>query len=153
MNLDQLSALLVKCSRCPLRESASAPVPGLGNPNARYLLIGEAPGVNEDRVGMPFVGTSGKRLNRLLALAKIDVNDCYLTNVCRCLPPRVKGKIRAPRKTERLLCYPWLKAELSIVKPQIVIPLGAVPLSLFTDVGVKQLHGTQFEYELEVDDA
>jgi len=119
---------------------------------AKYFLIGEAPGKNEDKQGMPFVGSSGKRLNKLLALAGIDENECYFSNVCRCWPPKVKGKQRQPKKAERLACYPWLKAELSLVRPQIVIPLGAVPLSLFTDVGITQLHGTQFPYELDLED-
>ena len=82
--LDELAKTIKACTRCPLRENSTAPVPGFGNPNAKYVLIGEAPGANEDRLGIPFIGLAGKRLNQLLELAKIDINECYLTNVCRC---------------------------------------------------------------------
>uniref|UniRef100_A0A6M3JLW2 Putative uracil DNA glycosylase superfamily protein n=1 Tax=viral metagenome TaxID=1070528 RepID=A0A6M3JLW2_9ZZZZ len=152
MNLNQIASQILNCQRCGLRENASAPVPGVGSPTAKYLILGEAPGKNEDKYGVPFVGAAGRRLNRLLDLAGIDINDCYLSNVCHCWPPKVKGKQRAPRKAERLACYPWLKAEVSIIKPSVVIPLGATPLSLFTDTGITQLHGTQFQYEWEIDE-
>uniref|UniRef100_A0A6M3XB50 Type-4 uracil-DNA glycosylase n=1 Tax=viral metagenome TaxID=1070528 RepID=A0A6M3XB50_9ZZZZ len=153
MSLEKHARQLVRCTRCPLRENATCPVPGIGSEEATYFLIGEAPGKSEDKDGVPFVGASGKRLNRLLALAQIDINDCYLTNVVKCWPPKVRGKQRAPKKSERLACWPWLKQELQLVQPKIIIPLGAVPLSLFTDVGIKQLHGTTFTYELELDEA
>jgi len=149
MNLDQLAQQLVKCTRCPLRENATQPVPGIGAEKAKYFLLGEAPGHNEDKCGIPFVGDAGRRLDKLLALAKIDKNECYFSNTVRCWPPKVKGKQRAPNKKERLACYPWLKMELDIIKPEIIIPLGAVPLSLFTDIGITQLHGTCFEYEID----
>lgn len=150
--LTELSERLRLCSRCELRAEATAPVPGIGSHKATYFIMGEAPGQNEDETGTPFVGLAGKRLNKLLALGGIDPNDCYFSNTCRCLPPKVSGKRRAPRKGERLACYPWLKEELKIIKPKVIIPLGAVPLTLFTEVGITQLHGTQFKAALTLDE-
>ena len=93
------------------------------------MIIGEAPGAQEDKAGIPFIGAAGKRLNQLLELAGIDLSQCYITNVCKCLPPKVSGKRRAPRKAERLSCYGYLKKEIEIVRPEYIITLGATPLS------------------------
>lgn len=148
--LEELSKQIALCTRCPLRQSATQPVPGIGE-GRKYLILGEAPGSSEDKAGIPFVGASGRRLNQLLELAKIDTKDCYITNVCKCLPPRVSGKMRAPRKAERLACYPFLKEELKIVRPEIIITTGSTPLSLFSPYGISQMHGTLFDYELNLD--
>ena len=123
--LDDLAERVRACEKCPLREEARQPVPGIGSETPKFFIIGEAPGREEDKAGIPFVGTSGKRLNKLLALAHIDLNDCYVTNVCKCRPP----SNRQPKKSERLTCYPWLKEELRLLKPKTIITLGAMPLS------------------------
>ena len=143
--LQQIKAQIKECSRCPLRETATRPVPGLGNPDAKYILIGEAPGSNEDKAGIPFVGQAGKRLNQLIELGKIDINQCYLTNVCRCRPP---GN-RQPRKPEVKACVDYLWQEIRIIRPSTIITLGATPLKLFSDSGVSQLHGSMFEFEVK----
>jgi len=148
VTLEELADQVKSCTRCPLRENATSPVAGLGEVGAKYFLLGEAPGKDEDKFGVPFIGLAGKRLNRLLALAGIDPNDCYITNVVKCRPPKqlAGGKTtnRQPRKSERLACYPFLKQELDLVKPKYIITLGATPLSLFTQTGISQLHGTMF---------
>ena len=141
--LEQISKDILACQRCELRQNATAPVPGIGNIGARYLLIGEAPGREEDEASVPFVGSSGRRLDKLIGLANISLNDCYLSNVCRCRPPIN----RTPRKKEIKACVDFLWREIELVKPVYVVTLGATPLSLFTSEGVRSLHGTQFEYE------
>ena len=143
--LKALSKEIKACTRCPLRENASCPVPGFGNPEAKYLLIGESPGRDEDRSGIPFVGQAGKRLNELLELAGIDINDCYLTNVCRCRPP----SNRDPKKVEVRACVPFLWREIRAIKPEYIITLGRTPLQLFSPYGVSVMHGTMFTYEME----
>jgi len=145
--LENLAEQIKSCTRCQLRENCACPVPGNGVAGAKYMLIGEAPGRNEDEAGVPFVGLAGKRLNKLLALAQIDLNDCYLTNVIRCRPV----KNRDPRKAEIKSCLHWLQAEIKLVKPQTIITLGRVPLSLFSPYGIKAIHGCQFMWELEDD--
>ena len=149
--LEELSKQIELCTRCPLRQNSTAPVPGIGE-GRRYLVLGEACGAQEDKAGIPFIGLSGKRLNQLLELAGINLKDCFITNVCKCLPPKVSGKRRAPRKAERLSCYGWLQQELSIIKPTYIIALGATPASLFTDYGISQIHGTMAQTEIPLAD-
>lgn len=144
MDLENLAEQIKQCTRCALREGATQPVPGFGNVGAKYFLIGEAPGREEDEAGIPFVGKAGQRLNELIALAGIDINDCYFSNVCRCRP---EGNA-TPRKAYIRACYQWLKQEIELVQPEYIITLGATPLGLFTATGVSQLHGTMFEAEL-----
>jgi len=125
--------------------TATRPVPGHGIAGVKYFLIGEAPGRDEDAAGIPFVGSAGRRLDKLLELAGIDINDCYLSNVCRCRPPQN----RTPRKKEIRECVDFLWREIKLVKPEYVITLGSTPLSLFSEHGVTQMHGTMFEWEME----
>ena len=146
MNLSELSTQIRECSRCELREGATQPVPGCGSPNATYFILGEAPGKEEDKRGVPFIGAAGKRLDKLLSLANIDPNDCYLTNAVKCRPP----ENRDPRKKELRTCYHWLQEELRIVKPQYIISLGRVPLSLFTAEGLRTLHGTMLPIDIDL---
>ena len=138
MKLDTLAKQVQGCQKCDLRFECTQPVPGIGVESAQYFIIGEAPGADEDKSGVPFTGMSGRRLNRLLELAKIDINDCYLTNVVKCRP--VKNK--APGKQEIKSCLPWLLAELESVNFKQIITLGATPLSLFSEEGIRQVHGT-----------
>ncbi len=145
--LEELNAEILACTKCPLRAGATQPVCGFGEIGAKYFLIGEAPGRNEDAAGMPFVGMAGKRLNQLLEIAGIKQEDCYLTNVCRCRPERNRN----PRKSEIKACSPFLWREIRIVKPQTIITLGSTPLSLFSTQGVSSMHGTRFEWELTDD--
>jgi DNA polymerase len=145
MNLKELQQSILNCTACPLREHATAPVIGNGEIPSKYLLLGEAPGREEDKAGVPFVGKAGQRLDKLIALAGMDINDCYLTNVCRCRPP---GN-RTPKKAEVNACVKYLWAEIKLVQPEYIIALGATPLKLFCSSGVRQMHGTMFEYELK----
>lgn len=144
MTLDDLAEQISNCTQCELRQHATAPVPGIGDIGAKYFLIGEAPGAEEDKEGIPFIGMAGRRLDELLELAGIDKNDCYFTNACKCRPP----KNSTPRKAYIRACYPWLLQELKLVKPKYIITLGAVPLSLFSSSGVSNMHGTLFEVDV-----
>ena len=144
-SLNQIDRDIKACQRCALRQNATQPVCGLGNIGAKYFLIGEAPGANEDEVGTPFVGQAGKRLDKLLGLGKIDINDCFLSNVCRCRPPNN----RDPRKQEIRSCVEFLWREIRLVKPEYLITLGSLSLSLFCPYGIRQMHGTQFSFDLD----
>ena len=143
--LDNIAKEIKACKRCELRRGATLPVPGWGNVGSKYFLLGEAPGREEDEQNLPFVGSAGRRLDKLLALAGIGNNDCYLSNVCRCRPPAN----RDPRKKEIKACVEFLWREIRVVEPTYLITLGSVPLSLFCPSGVRQMHGTMFEWELE----
>ena len=147
-SLNLISQDILQCQRCELRMNATRPVCGHGSLGAKYFLIGEAPGSQEDVEGVPFVGQAGRRLDKLLALAGIDINDCFLSNVCRCRPP----SNRTPKKKEIKACVEFLWREIRLVKPETLITLGATPLGLFTQSGgVSQLHGTSFEWEMPND--
>jgi uracil-DNA glycosylase family 4 len=141
-DLATVSLNIAACTRCALREGCTQPVPGLGDIDVKYMLIGEAPGKREDEAGVPFIGSAGKKLDKLLAKAGIDKNDCYFTNTCRCRPPFEDGKQKKPSKRQIKLCLPYLWAEIELVHPQFIITLGGIPLSIVTDTGITKLHGT-----------
>lgn len=142
--LDELRNQILQCSQCPLREEASAPVPGLWIPNSEFFFIGEAPGAREDIAGVPFIGQAGRKLNQLLEMAGIDINQCSLDNVVKCRPP----KNRDPRKKEIRTCVHWLWEAIRLVKPKRLVTLGRIPLSLFCPYGIKQMHGTCMTVEV-----
>lgn len=143
--LQQLAERVNKCTKCSLRETATQPVMGIGALDAKYLIIGEAPGKEEDKLGCPFVGSAGKRLNKLIALAGIDENEIYITNTIRCRPP----KNRDPRKGELSACAEWLSEEIRLVEPEYIISLGRMPLGIFSPYKISQMHGTMLKFEWE----
>ncbi len=144
MNLKDIEEQIRACNKCPLREGATQPVPGLGDIGAKFFIIGEAPGREEDKAGMPFVGSAGRRLNQLIEKAGIDINDCYITNVCKCRPPQN----RTPKKAEVRACVPLLIDEIRAVQSSQIICLGTTPITLFSDNPVSQMHGTVFDFDL-----
>ena len=128
--LEKLRQAARKCRACDLWRNATQTVFGEGKPNASIMLIGEQPGDQEDRVGRPFVGPAGKVLADALAEAGIDRSAVYVTNVVKHFrwEPGERGKRRIhkkPRASEIQACRPWLDAELALVKPEIVVCLGA----------------------------
>ena len=139
--LQELSRSIKACSACELRESCTAPVPGIGTLNAEYLICGEAPGKEEDLEGIPFIGASGKRLDKLLDLAGIDRDSIFISNTVRCRPP----DNAKPKKRHVKRCIKFLFDEIALVKPKKIITLGSTPLSAVTDKGITKLHGTMFE--------
>jgi uracil-DNA glycosylase len=124
------------CRGCDLWERATQTVFGEGRPGARVMLVGEQPGDKEDRAGRPFVGPSGQLLDRALAEAGIDREQVYITNAVKHFKWTPKGKFRLhakPTTTEIRACHPWLAAELSVVKPDIVVCLGASAAQMVID--------------------
>jgi DNA polymerase len=111
---------LTDCTRCGLSKSRTNVVKGTGNTNCVMMLIGEAPGFDEDRIGRPFVGKAGKILDRYLNKAKIKRVDIYITNVVKCRPP----KNRDPFDYEKGECECWLKLELKKINPLVIVTLG-----------------------------
>ena len=115
-------------------------VPGEGDPNAEIMLVGEAPGANEDREGRPFVGRAGKILDELLAAAGLEREQVYITNVVKARPPGT----RDPRAAEVAHNMPWLEAQLALIQPRLVVPLGRHALAHFTDgAKIAEVHGTE----------
>ena len=115
-------------------------VPGEGNPEADVMLVGEAPGASEDEQGRPFVGRAGRLLDEVLAEAGLEREDVYITNVVKARPP----KNRDPKSGEVAHHMPWLEAELALVQPGLVVPLGRHALAHFTDgAKISDVHGTE----------
>lgn len=123
-------------------ESCTTFVPGEGDPDARIVLVGEAPGANEDRVGRPFVGAAGKFLDTLLAEAGLARGEIFVTNVLKARPP---GN-RDPRADEVAHSWPWLEAQLAVIEPELVVPLGRHALARFDPaVKIADVHGRPHE--------
>jgi uracil-DNA glycosylase len=119
-----------ECRGCPLHRDATGTVFGRGDPGARLMLVGEQPGDQEDREGVPFVGPAGRLLHRALAEAGIDEKDLYVTNAVKHFKftrdeTRKRRIHKAPSPRETLACRPWLMAELRLVSPELIVVLGA----------------------------
>ncbi|HEX5266605.1 MAG TPA: uracil-DNA glycosylase [Acidimicrobiales bacterium] len=146
MTLEELRAEGVACTRCALAGSRTQVVFGVGNPRAGLMLIGEGPGRDEDLQGEPFVGRSGKLLDRLLAEEMgIDRTGCYIANVLMCRPP---GN-RDPRPEEIESCRPHLQAKIELMRPRVMITLGnfATRFVLERTEGIKRLRGRVYPYD------
>jgi uracil-DNA glycosylase len=126
--LESLRKAAAGCRACPLWERGTQTVFGEGDSHARVMLVGEQPGNEEDLAGRPFVGPAGKLLDRALAAAGIERDRVYVTNVVKHFKwePRGKRRIHAkPNAAEIAACRPWLDAELELIKPEILVCLGA----------------------------
>lgn len=144
--LDQLNASMSVCSNCALHCGASHVVPGDGNPDAQIMFIGEAPGKNEDLQGIPFVGSSGKILEKMFESIKLKREDVYLTNICKCRPP----ENRDPLPEEIAACLPWLEKQIQIIDPKIIVTLGKFALtSLLPTAKISELHGKILEVDFK----
>jgi DNA polymerase len=123
-------------------EQATNLVPGEGSPTAAVMLVGEAPGASEDKSGRPFVGSAGKLLDRLLEEAGLERGDVFITNVVKARPP---GN-RDPKADEVAHHLPWLEAQLDVIRPKLLVPLGRHALNRFApDVKITQAHGSVIE--------
>ncbi len=123
-------------------EDATNLVPGEGSATAKVVLVGEAPGAREDETGRPFVGGAGKLLDRLLAEAGLARGDVFITNVVKARPPAN----RDPKADEVAHHLPWLEAQLEVIRPKLLVPLGRHALVRFApDAKITQAHGRVME--------
>jgi len=127
--LNRLRQCSLACSACGLRQGCQQVVFDQGNPQARVMLVGEAPGADEDRLGIPFVGAAGQLLNRILEAVGLNRDDLYITNVIKCRPP---GN-RLPDQAEVERCLPYLKKQIELVSPSIVVCLGSLAAKTLVD--------------------
>jgi uracil-DNA glycosylase len=127
-SLKQLREDARKCQDCPLWANATQTVFGAGDPHARVMLVGEQPGDEEDRKGLPFVGPAGRLLDRALEAAGIEREHLYVTNAVKHFKWQARGKRRlhkTPAQREVDACHPWLEQEIATVKPRVIVALGA----------------------------
>ena len=143
--LELLAADASVCTRCRLSEGRTNVVFGSGSPTARLLFVGEGPGAEEDRTGLPFVGRSGKLLDRLM-LEEIGITRAraYIANVVKCRPP----DNRDPKPDEIDACRPYLAQQLDLIRPAVVVTLGrfAAQWLLNTTEGIMKLRGRSYPF-------
>ena len=144
-SLEKLDSAISKCVRCGLGATRKNFVFGVGNPNAKLVLIGEAPGADEDDQGEPFVGRAGQLLNKILAAVELRREDVYICNILKCRPPNN----RDPLPEEAEACEPYLKKQLEIIKPKIILCLGRIAgqTLLKTNATLTELRKSTYEYE------
>lgn len=116
------------CKLCKLCEGRTQVVPGVGPIPCEIMLVGEAPGAQEDKDGKPFVGRSGQLLRRAMQSVVLDVAHSYITNAVKCRPP----SNRKPSEVELVACHKWLREEILAVKPKVIVALGATALDALT---------------------
>ena len=134
VSLEEIRACVGDCQLCPLGQTRTILVFGVGNPHARVMFVGEGPGRNEDLRGEPFVGAAGQKLNGLLAEAGLRREDIYIANVVKCRPP---GN-RNPKPEEIEACAPFLREQIRSIWPDVIVCLGnfATQFILKTELGV-----------------
>jgi len=137
--LADIEAEARECTRCPLCEGRTNVVFGAGDEHARVLIVGEAPGKNEDAKGLPFVGAAGKFLDELLEAADLTREQVYIANVLKCRPP----SNRNPKVEEIEACAPFLREQTQSISPALIVTMGnfATQFILRTQVGITELRG------------
>jgi len=142
-DLDVLQVAASTCVRCGLADTRTQVVFGSGRPHADLLLLGEAPGADEDRLGQPFVGRSGQLLVRLLGEELgLGRDDVYIANIAKCRPP----DNRNPTRAEAESCRPWLDGQLDAVAPRVVVTFGNVPTQAMLGIrdGITKVRGSTY---------
>jgi len=145
--LQELREITANFQGCNLKKTAAHTVFGDGAENARIVLVGEAPGADEDRIGRPFVGRCGKLLDKMLASIGVERQNCFITNV---LPWRPPGN-RPPTDDEIAVCMPFLKRQIELISPDYLLLLGGVAFKslMETQDTISRARGKWFEYSLE----
>lgn len=146
MDWSQLKASVAGCTACPLHQTRTQTVFGVGDENADWLLVGEGPGAEEDARGEPFVGPAGQLLDNMLAAIKLKRGqNVYIANVVKCRPP---GN-RNPDANEAQQCEPYLARQIELIKPRLIVVLGKVAAQnlLHADATVASLRGKLHEYQ------
>ncbi len=137
--LEAIATEVRTCTRCRLAAGRTNAVPGEGSPDTEVVLIGEAPGFNEDRLGRPFIGRAGDLLVKLLGSIEWRRDDVFITNVVKCRPP----DNRDPEPDEVVACAPYLKRQLEVLDPALIVTLGRHSMGRFMPgARISQAHGT-----------
>lgn len=143
MNWNELENVCKDCTRCGLCETRNNVVFGVGNRQSRILFVGEGPGEQEDLQGIPFVGPAGQLLDDMLSIIDVDRTNCYIANIVKCRPPRN----RDPLETEQEACIGYLRQQIELIKPKIIVCLGRIAATALIreDFRITREHGTWTE--------
>lgn len=138
-DLKRVREEVLVCIKCPLSKSRTTAVPGEGDINSEIMFIGEAPGANEDKQGIPFCGNAGKFLDEMLAAINLERKDIFITNTVKCRPP----ENRDPEDCEKEACRPYLDRQFKIINPKLIVCLGRHSTSTYLPGagGISKLHG------------
>ncbi len=144
LDWNALRATVAGCTRCSLHQTRTQTVFGVGDPNADWMFIGEAPGAEEDRRGEPFVGRSGRLLDQMLAAIGQSRQSVFITNIIKCRPPNN----RDPKPEEASACRAYLERQIEIVNPRIIIAVGKIAAQnlLGTDSPVGRMRGKRHSF-------
>ncbi len=136
--LSNLAQEVRQCTKCPLWEARISAVPGEGPSDARVMIVGEAPGRTEDLDGRPFVGSAGRNLETFLREAGLGRDEIFITNTVKCRPP----SNRRPNRKEIETCYQYLRKQIDLIAPEMVVLLGDVALKeFFPEANLSRVHG------------
>ena len=150
--LEQLKKIALVCQKCPhLASTRTQVVFGVGNIDAKLMLVGEAPGADEDRLGEPFVGRAGQLLNKMLEAMGLSRNEIYISNVLKCrpdMPPGASGN-RKPTLAEMKTCLPYLRKQVELIQPQAIVALGATAVTglLEVEAPIGKLRGRWLNFQ------
>ena len=141
---DELQAQVAACTKCELHQGRTQTVFGVGDTQASWLVIGEAPGAEEDRRGEPFVGRAGQLLNAMLQAIGLSREQVYIANILKCRPP----KNRDPRPEEVACCEPYLKRQIELLSPRIILAVGRIAAQnlLKNDTPIGRMRGRVYYY-------
>ena len=136
--LAKIATVIAACTACNLHRGRTQTVPGDGNAQAEIMFVGEAPGFHEDKQGLPFVGASGRYLEKLLEMIGLHRNDVFITNVVRCRPPQN----RDPLRPELEACNDYLDQQIAVIQPKVIATLGRYSMARFFPSGkISKIHG------------
>ena len=140
---EELENSIINCNKCKLCKTRQNIVFGVGNKNADIMFIGEGPGADEDRLGEPFVGRAGKLMNMAFDMLGIKREEVYIANIVKCRPP----KNRDPEKDEQEACIGWLRNQVKLINPKIIVCLGRIAAMkiIKPDMKITKEHGIFFK--------
>ena len=143
--LAEIASTVSTCTKCPLHTGRTNSVPGEGNPRPDILFVGEGPGADEDEQGRPFVGRSGQLLTKMINAMGYEREEIHIANIVKCRPPNN----RAPTPEEMLTCLPYLKQQIAILQPKVIVALGATAVKALLNekTGISKLRGNWHSFE------
>lgn len=144
MDWETLRRKVAGCTRCGLQTTRTQTVFGVGNERAEWLVIGEAPGADEDAQGEPFVGRAGQLLNNMLKGIGLERSEVYIANILKCRPPNN----REPKPEEAAHCTPYLERQVALISPRIILAVGRIAAQnlLQTDAPIARMRGRVYQY-------
>jgi uracil-DNA glycosylase family 4 len=141
----EIAGRVASCRKCPLCETRTRTVPGQGHPHPEIMFVGEGPGADEDQQGLAFVGRAGQLLTRIIEAMDLTRDEVWIGNIVKCRPPNN----RTPMPEEMEACLPYLREQIALLKPKLIVCLGATAVKglLHTTQGITKLRGTWMSFD------